>query len=546
MLEKRFQRLLRRDIITPEALRVAAEESSSDGRRLEELLRDRGVPRHELLFCISETYNLPVVEYREDLLISRSLLRRLDLEQLKRSLWVPLSAAGDKAEVIAYRPDDERVAVEIRTALGVREIDFLAALPEDIIRIIENNQDLNPDFPQQAGRTPLALVRTFLAERRSLFASSRTSLARGRTGLSFMRTGISFITIGIVLFRVFGPGYPVIADLFLGAAGAVMAMDGLIWYLPARRTGRTSFSCIPTEATCGTTVLAADDPGDSPVFRRTPPAAGAAELRTGWNDLSPVMRRRFLAGDRTDLAEERTVLACYRSIMARSRTGLAFTRTGVAFMGLGIALLRQFGTGPWTIFDFLLVITGISMTLEGVYWYLPGRIAGKEGLSSVKRAGQARSIWDFAFPPAIEPGPVRCASGPPVRPSHAPGIWGTTGLALERTLLAERRNVMARVRTVMARSRTGLAFIRTGMSVAAVGFGLLVYFGAAGAAWLVINLFLILAGILCIADGLYWHLPAERLRRQFPYCFGDMEISVPDYGRPGRCWGKAVFSHGDV
>ncbi len=546
MRKERHQRLLKRGIITPEAFRDAERESSSHGRFLEEILGDRGVPRHELLFCISETYNLPVVEYREDLLISRSLLKRLDPERLKRSLWVPLSAAGDKAEVIAYRPDDEGVAAEIRSVLGVRDIRFLAALPQDIIRIIENNQDLNPGFPPQAGRTPLALVRTFLAERRSLFASYRTSLARGRTGLSFIRTGISFITIGIVLFRVFGSGYPVIADLLLVGAGAVMAVDGLIWYLPARKSGQTRFNCIPTEPTCGTTVLAADDPEGNPIFRRTPPAGGAAELRAGWDDLSPVMRRRFLASDRTDLAEERTVLACYRSIMARSRTGLAFTRTGVAFMGLGIALLRQFGAGPWRAFDILLLLAGICMTLEGFYWYLPGRTAGKEGFSSVKRAGQMRSIWNFAFPPEIGTGPVRCFSGPPVRPSHAPGIWATTGLALERTLLAERRNVMARVRTVMARSRTGLAFIRTGMSVAAVGFGLLVYFGAGGPAWLAINLFLILSGVLCIADGLYWHLPAERLRRQFPYCFGDMEIAMPDYGRPGRCWGKAVFSHDDI
>jgi hypothetical protein len=54
------------------------------------------------------------------------------------------------------------------------------------------------------------------------------------------------------------------------------------------------------------------------------------------------------------------------------------------------------------------------------------------------------------------------------------------------------------------------------------------------------------SGFLLIADGLLWHLPAEKIRRQFPYCFGDMEITVPDYGKPNCTWGKVVFTHDDV
>jgi len=54
---------------------------------------------------------------------------------------------------------------------------------------------------------------------------------------------------------------------------------------------------------------------------------------------------------------------------------------------------------------------------------------------------------------------------------------------------------------------------------------------------------LIIIGFLLIADGLYWHIPAEKLRRQFPYCFGEMEVSIPDYGKPARYWRKVFFSH---
>jgi uncharacterized membrane protein YidH (DUF202 family) len=260
------------------------------------------------------------------------------------------------------------------------------------------------------------------------------------------------------------------------------------------------------------------------------------------------MRRRFLASDRTDLAEERTVLACYRTLMARARTGLAFTRTGVAFIGIGIALLRQYHEGLWTALDGTLILLGAFMVAEGFHWYLSGRHAGAKSSKAVKSSEDKPNIWDAVFPLLFKHKDLEAVrmSLPPVKGFNSPGIWATTGLALERTLLAERRNVMARLRTIMARSRTGMAFIRTGMSISAVGLGLLVYFGAGNIAWTTFDVLLIATGLLFIADGLYWHLPAEKIRKQFPYCFGELEIMIPDYGTPVRSWGKAAFSHDDI
>jgi uncharacterized membrane protein YidH (DUF202 family) len=550
MFATTFARLVRRRILTSVEFEDIIRVSAGSGKALEKLLTERGVPKHELLYCLTETYDCPFVEFDESVIVSQQILRRIDAERLKRSLWFPLSVQGDAARVIAWDPRDPVVVDDVKKTLGVMKIDFLAALPSDLIRIIEHNQDLNPHFPPAAGRTPLAKVRTFLADRRSLYACIRTSLARGRTGLAFLRTGISFIAVALVLYRIFGIGLLTVLEVFLAAAGAVMAVDGLRWYLPARRAAGQRLACEGTEATNGTTVLQAEWTGDAPSFTRSGAAEDAGELRAGWNNLSPVMRRRFLASDRTDLAEERTVLACLRTKMARARTGLAFTRTGIAFVGLGIALLRikQFQTGLWPFFDIALILVGAAMMLEGFYWYVPDRHAGAEGYESVRSADAKTSLWEAFFPPvhmrpASEQGPS-CL--PPVAWTHSPGIWATTGLALERTVLAERRNVMARLRTIMARSRTGLAFVRTGMSISAVGMGLLVYFGVSNAAWTALNAFFILAGLLLIADGLFWHIPAERWRRQLPYCFCDVEIMAPDYGRPARIWGKAVFSHDDL
>ncbi|MFO0751700.1 MAG: hypothetical protein U0411_00060 [Thermodesulfovibrionales bacterium] len=546
MIDTKCARPTKRRVMTIEEWERAAGTAAASGRHPEEVVREAGVPKQELLFFLSEHYNCPFVEYDEGIVLSREALRRVDGERLKAALWAPLSLTDTRAEVIACDPGGSSVIEEIRSSLGVRDIGFFVALRSDLVRIIENNQDINPWFPSSAGRTPLAKARNFLAEQRSRFACRRTALAKGRTGLAFMRTGLSFLTIALSLIRFFGGGFLLsfLSALFL-AAGIVMAVDGLLWYLPARKASGKSSDFVHTEATCGTTVLEVERPGNDPVFRRTAVVKGADALRAGWTSLSPVMRRRFLAGDRTDMAEERTTLAGYRTLMAEARTGLAFARSGIAFAGLGIALVRQFQSGPWTVFDATLIGIGCLMALEGFFWYVPGRRAGRKSRAEIGKVEGAPCIWDAVLPFTGRgfPSGQGCASRPPVSAPHSPGIWATTGLALERTVLAERRNVMARLRTIMARSRTGMAFIRTGMSVAAVGIGLQAYFGVRSLPWTAFNGVLITAGLLFVADGLSWHLPAERIREQYPYCYHDMEMSIPDYGIPSRDWKSAAFCH---
>ncbi len=548
MERKKFKRLIKRGVLSGEELDRLIREAELSRTSLEELLRAADIPKHEILLCLSEYYNAPFVEYDEGVIVSQQVVRRMDMERLKHVLWLPLSVQQDSAEVIASYPDDPKVIDDIRHTLQVKNIEFRVALAADLIRIIEHNQDLNPGFPPSAGRTPLAKVRTFLADRRSMLSYFRTALAKGRTGLAFLRTGLSFITIALVLFRIFGVGYLMVVEVLLFVAGVFMTADGVKWYLPARIVGKKHLDCSSTEPTGGSTVLQVSNPGDDPVFSRSGEASQAEKLRSGWNKLSPVMRRRFLASDRTDLAEERTVLACYRTLMARARTGLSFTRTGIAFIGIGIALFRQYHDGLWVALDGVLIILGMVMVAEGFYWYLPGRHAGAKSSQVVKSSEDKPSIWDAVFPPVFKHEKFETIRTPlpPVKGFRSPGIWATTGLALERTLLAERRNVMARLRTVMARSRTGMAFIRTGMSISAVGLGLLVYFGAGNVWWTIFDVVLILSGLLFIADGLYWHLPAEKTRKQFPYCYGEMEITLPDYGTLSSSWKKAVFSHDDL
>ena len=234
------------------------------------------------------------IEFRESIRIPESLLRSLNLAQLASELWAPVSLNGETATVVAASPGPA-VEEQARRALGVKNIEFRIALPEDVVRIIEHSQDLNPGFPPSGGRTPLAVVRTLLAHVRLRYAQDRVVFARGRTGLAYVRTGISFITVALLLLRVFGPGWMLTAEILLIAAGVLMVADGLAWYLPTRRHRGEPLDFRATTPTGGTTVLQAPTAESGHRFIRSAPIAGSAALRSNWGNLSPIARRRFLA-----------------------------------------------------------------------------------------------------------------------------------------------------------------------------------------------------------------------------------------------------------
>lgn len=504
-----------------------------------------GIEKLQALQSLSKRYACPFVEFQESVTGPQFLLWKLDMAQLRDEGWFPWKVDDGHAVVIATDPDAV-LAGRVREILGVREVEFYVTLPEDLIRIIEHNQDLNPGFPPTAARTPLARLRTYLAGRRSLLAHYRTLRSKSRTGLAFIRTGLSFVTIALLFLRLIGASWYLLLETPLLIIGIIMVYDGLKWYLPTRAIYYTTqSSCVDTGTTGGTSVLEVVNEHIAPELRRSAVVPGAAALRESWTSLSPLMRRRFLASDRTDLAEERTELACFRTKMAQVRTGLAFTRTGFAFISLGLGMMRQFQTSYWLTFDLGLVGIGGVMALEGFFWYALGRQAGVEGLASVQKKNRMATVWDSFFPPRHTlPSHGKELGTLPVRGSHVSGIWGTTGLALERTVLAERRNVMARLRTLMARARTGFAFIRTGLSLLSIGMAFLIFFNNSDKiGWIIFNFVMIISGFFLVVDGLTWSIPAERTRRQFPYCYGDMEISFPDYGVPTRFWNTVVFSN---
>src|SRR5512135_1493222 len=128
LIRNKFNRLLRLGVLTELALDSLERESTATGTAVEELMIRQGIPKHEVLFCLSEYYGYPFVEFDESVAASYFLVLRLDLEHQKKAQWFPLSVRDKKAEVVTCCPDDKRMIEDIKNTLGVEEIDFRVAL----------------------------------------------------------------------------------------------------------------------------------------------------------------------------------------------------------------------------------------------------------------------------------------------------------------------------------------------------------------------------------------------------------------------------------
>ncbi len=89
--------------------------------------------------------------------------------------------------------------------------------------------------PSSRERTHLARERNVLAGQRTVAGCYRTIYARARTGLAFIRTGVAFLGLGLGFVKYFGLSLLTMFDLLLAAAGVLMVVDGVLWYLPVRK-----------------------------------------------------------------------------------------------------------------------------------------------------------------------------------------------------------------------------------------------------------------------------------------------------------------------
>ena len=232
--------------------------------------------------------------------------------------------------------------------------------------------------------------------------------------------------------------------------------------------------------------------------------------------------RTSLAVWRNTMARWRTKLATYRTDFATVRTYMSFLEAGLTFILVGRALLRNGHTVHFAPFYWSLIGFGLLLFILGMIsyyrikrsFYRPPR---HQTLIEVT-AASVQFLEDYQF---VDPGEVESKEGKTML-ARLFDLASRTVVVIDgsrdnkpRSLLAHQRNVFAAQRTVAAcyrtiyaRARTGLSFIGTGVAFASGGLGFLEYFRPS-----ILNLldiFMIVAGLLMIVDGILWSWPCRK------------------------------------
>ncbi|MDH4230982.1 MAG: type II secretion protein [Nitrospirota bacterium] len=379
----RYASLITYGVLTAEALRAAEESAAARGIETEGvLMREFSVPKRRLLDALSDYYHCSPIEYDERLPVPPELLSGLDGERLSLSQWFPVGKAGDTVTVAAANPRDPAVCKEISTYLKTETFEIRVALSEDIQWFILDFLHARPGHLVGTERTGLAFWRNTMAQWRTRLACYRNDMAKGRTALAFLRWGLGFIAVTNSLIRKLPLWRGAFFPWIIMGAGFLMASYGLGMYLRIRKSRlRPPGHHTLVEVTAATLQFLEgyhfiEDAGSGVPTKKTMlgrlgdfPADHCTILYP-----SPASKERTqLARERNVLAAQRTVAACYRTIYARARTGLAFIRTGVSFAGLGFGLMQYFGLSVFSLFDSVLVASGIFLIIDGFLWYLPVR-----------------------------------------------------------------------------------------------------------------------------------------------------------------------------
>jgi len=380
---KKFHLLIEWGILAPDELRTAEDAAAARGIELERILiREYGVPRRTLLKALSEYYSLPPVEYDERMPIPPDILKGVDGERLSLSLWFPIIKDGNTVVIASNNPADPAVREEVRRTFGGEEHEFWVALSEDIQWFIQDFLHARPGCLIGTERTGLAFWRNTMAQWRTRLACYRNDLAKARTDLAFLRWGLGFIAVSDTLMRTHRPGSMIALYWGMMASGLALVVFGLTGYLRIRKSRiRPPEHHTLVEVTATTLNFLEnyhfiEETGTALPTKQTMLARLGDFLASHCTIIypSPASRERtHLARERNVLAGQRTVAACYRTIYARARTGLAFIRTGVSFASAGLGLIHYFGFSILTVFDSLLVVSGVLMAADGALWYMPVR-----------------------------------------------------------------------------------------------------------------------------------------------------------------------------
>lgn len=125
--------LIYRGIISEADVRVAMDDSRNGPLDLETLLLDRyQIPKDALGSALSDFYQCPYLPYDERTVIDADLLKTLNLDYLKKNLWLPIARRGALIDVLTTDPHDLDKGWDVRRTFPGMTIRYSVSLRRDI------------------------------------------------------------------------------------------------------------------------------------------------------------------------------------------------------------------------------------------------------------------------------------------------------------------------------------------------------------------------------------------------------------------------------
>jgi type II secretory ATPase GspE/PulE/Tfp pilus assembly ATPase PilB-like protein len=125
--------LVYRGIISQADVLAAVEDSKDGSADLETMLLDRyRVPKDALGSALSEYYQCSYLPYDERTVIDADLLKTLNLDYLRKNLWLPIARRGSLVDVLTSDPHDLDKGWDVRRAFPGMTIRYAVGLRRDI------------------------------------------------------------------------------------------------------------------------------------------------------------------------------------------------------------------------------------------------------------------------------------------------------------------------------------------------------------------------------------------------------------------------------
>jgi type II secretory ATPase GspE/PulE/Tfp pilus assembly ATPase PilB-like protein len=125
--------LVYRGIISQADVLAAVHDSKDSSLDLETVLLDHyGISKHALGSALSDFYQCPYLPYDERTVIDADLLKTLNLEYLKKNLWLPITRRGSLIDVLTSDPHDLDKGWDVRRTFPGMTIRYAVGLRRDI------------------------------------------------------------------------------------------------------------------------------------------------------------------------------------------------------------------------------------------------------------------------------------------------------------------------------------------------------------------------------------------------------------------------------